>query len=387
MRYSRCIASAAQSVAASLVRRVERILSPAALPLSAYRNFLLLQHPSALGTAIHATPLIRALHAAIPGSHVAATASGFSLDILSGNPQLERLIPIPSPLSDWRGASKALRTARPFGDEAFVALQTQGNERTLVAAAAMFGGVHTRVGFSVEPRLSAAPLQIDPSVSLIANNLRIIAALGHGEALDNALANQPDLIEPVVFPSERHFHKAEALLLEQGIDLSRPITVFVTQTSVTQRKSWRPERFRAVAEMLYREYDAQIVFAGTSGEASAIDALRSPLPFATATVAGKTNLLELSALMALTDIALTLDTGPMHLARAVRLPMVIIAPAWSPPVEWLPLNNPRARILKNADFPAAPPDYIIDEVSVEEAEQNLRDLLTLYPPRTFTWRA
>ena len=235
------------------------------MPLSAYRNFLLLQHPSALGTAIHATPLIRALHAAIPGSHVAATASGFSLDILSGNPQLERLISIPSPLSDWRGASKALRTARPFGDEAFVALQTQGNERTLVAAAAMFGGVHTRVGFSVEPRLSAAPLQIDPSVSLIANNLRIIAALGHGEALDNALANQPDLIEPVVFPSERHFHKAEALLLEQGIDLSRPITVFVTQTSVTQRKSWRPERFRAVAEMLYREYDAQIVFAALPG--------------------------------------------------------------------------------------------------------------------------
>jgi hypothetical protein len=71
----------------------------------------------------------------------------------------------------------------------------------------------------------------------------------------------------------------------------------------------------------------------------------------------------------------------------MRLPMVIIAPAWSPAVEWLPLNNPRARILKNADLPSAPIGYIIDEVSVSEVQQNLRDLLQLYPPRTFTHRA
>jgi hypothetical protein len=66
--------------------------------------------------------------------------------------------------------------------------------------------------------------------------------------------------------------------------------------------------------------------------------------------------------------------------------MVIIAPAWSPAVEWLPLNNPRARILKNADLPTAPSDYIIDEVTVPEVEQNLNELLALYPPRTFAYR-
>lgn len=56
------------------------------------------------------------------------------------------------------------------------------------------------------------------------------------------------------------------------------------------------------------------------------------------------------------------------------------------PVEWLPLDNPRARILKNLDLPAPTPDYIIDEVSVAEVESSLRELLHLYPPRTFTWR-
>lgn len=35
--------------------------------------------------------------------------------------------------------------------------------------------------------------------------------------------------------------------------------------------------------------------------------------------------------------------------------------------EWLPVDNTRYRILKNADFPPPPPhDYVIDEVSVAE---------------------
>jgi len=131
----------------------------------------------------------------------------------------------------------------------------------------------------------------------------------------------------------------------------------------------------------------QIVFAGTQAESPAIEALRSTLTQPTANVAGRTTLLQLAALFSLADIALTLDTGPMHLARAMRLPMVIIAPAWSPAIEWLPHDNPRARILKNLDLDEAPDGYIIDEVSVDDVHQNLRDLLTLYPPRTFSGRS
>jgi len=65
----------------------------------------------------------------------------------------------------------------------------------------------------------------------------------------------------------------------------------------------------------------------------------------------------------------------------MQVPMAIIAPAWSPPVEWLPLGNPRVRIFKNADMDHAPDDYVIDEVQVEEVEAALDELLHLYPVR------
>jgi hypothetical protein len=60
--------------------------------------------------------------------------------------------------------------------------------------------------------------------------------------------------------------------------------------------------------------------------------------------------------------------------------MAIIAPAWSPPLEWLPLGYPRYRILKNAEMEVCPADYVIDEVSVDEVTSALRDLLEAYPP-------
>ena len=67
----------------------------------------------------------------------------------------------------------------------------------------------------------------------------------------------------------------------------------------------------------------------------------------------------------------------MHIGRSVGLPMVIIAPAWSPPLEWLPVGDARFVILKNLDMTPAqmPADYIIDEVSVEEVIAALEGLL------------
>jgi ADP-heptose:LPS heptosyltransferase len=348
---------------------------------------LLLQYPLSLGTAVHATPLIAALHAAIPDCRIAAAANGFAFDVLRGNPGLERVVATPSPLTDLRDAVRELRDAKFFAGEPVAVLQTTGNERSRVMLAAALSGFPTRVGFTVVPQLSSAPLGFDRRISQIANNLRLVEALGHGAALISQLERNPELMEPKVFPSALDLDRAHTLLREQGIDESRPIAVFVTQTSGKQLKAWREARFRAVAKTIHREHKMQVVFAGTTDESPAINALREGLDFVTANVAGRTSLLELSALLSVSDIVLTLDTGPMHLARALRLPMVVIAPAWSPAIEWLPLGNPRVRILKNADLDEAPEDYIIDEVSVAEVEQGLRELLALYLPRTFTWRS
>jgi ADP-heptose:LPS heptosyltransferase len=337
---------------------------------------LLLQHSTALGAVVHATPLVAALKQAVPGCRIVVVASGMAVEIFRDNPYVEAVVKTPSPLKDLRGAAVELRRLNPLRGEAFATLTTVGNERTRVAISAVLAGAGNRLGFTVVPELYRAALEFDREISLIANNLRIVKALGHG------LPGRG--FEPQVFFGSQDLVFARRTLAEAGVAEGQPVAVFVTQTSVTQWKSWRPERFRAAAEFLHGRHGAHILFVGTAAEAAAIDAIRGGLSFRTTSVAGKTSLTELSALLSVCDVGLTLDTGTMHLGRAVGLPMVIIAPAWSPPVEWLPVGDARFRILKNLDMPMATPGYVIDEVSVDEVTAALADLLErrsrLIPP-------
>ena len=339
-------------------------------PLHEIKNFLLLYHASALGTAIHATPLIPALHQAIPDCRIAVCASGFSLEILRHNPGVDVLIETPSPLQDLKGAVDKLRIESPFHGQPFATITPVGNERTRIALQALFSGASNRVGFTVQPGLYRVPMTFDSTKSQIANNLRIMETLGSTPT--------PRHFEPQIFFSEQDMEKAREVLATADVTNDQPVAVFVTQSSATQRKGWRAERFHDVAVFLREKYGAHILFVGTTRESSAIDELRQGLKFSTTNVAGKTTLPQLAALMSLCTVGLTLDTGPLHVGRAVGLPMVIIAPAWSPPIEWLPLEDDRFRILKKADVPAAALDYVIDEVSVAQVAAALEELLSKY---------
>jgi ADP-heptose:LPS heptosyltransferase len=338
--------------------------------LSSFRNFLLLQHARALGTVVHATPLIPALREAMPDARIAVAASGFALEVLRNNPGIERLIETPSPLNDWRSAAQILRRENPFRRGDFVLVTPVGNDRTKIALQTLFAGAGARVGFTQVPALYRAAFEFDYAKSQIENNLAILPALGHPIRH----------FEPQIFFTAADLEWVERMLAESGVQAGQVVAALVTQTSVTQHKSWRKERFQAAAEFLIERYGAHIVFLGTESEAAAIDDLRKGIAGATSSFAGKTNLLQMAALLSLCDVGLTLDTGTMHVGRTVGLPMAILAPAWSPSLEWLPLNNPRYRILKNAEMEVCPPEYVIDEVSVDEVTGALQGLLEKFPP-------
>jgi ADP-heptose:LPS heptosyltransferase len=368
------IAGAVKGTAFRGVMLAERALGGASerVPLGEIKNFLMLQHATALGAVVHATPLVAALRQAVPECRIVVAASGMAFEIFRDNPGIEAVVKTPSLLKDVWGAAAELRRKNPLRGEAFATLTTVGNERTRVAMSAVLAGAANRVGLTVAPKLHRVSLDFNREISVIANNLRIVGALGH--ELPSAE------FEPEVFFGSQESEFARRTLADAGVEQGQPVAVFVTQTSPTQRKSWRPERFRAAADFLHQRYRAHVLFVGTAAEAEAIDAIRCGLAFTTTSVAGKTSLTELTALLRVCDVGLTLDTGTMHLGRAVGLPMVIIAPAWSPPVEWLPVGDPRFRILKNLDIEAATPEYVIDEVSVDEAIAALAELIRVYPP-------
>ena len=87
----------------------------------------------------------------------------------------------------------------------------------------------------------------------------------------------------------------------------------------------------------------------------------------------------MAALLAQCDLIISLDTGTFHVARAVALPGVVIAPAWQSPLEWLPVHDERYRVLRGPSIRDIPPDYSIAEISVNQVCDAAQTLLKQYP--------
>jgi heptosyltransferase-2 len=90
-------------------------------------------------------------------------------------------------------------------------------------------------------------------------------------------------------------------------------------------KCWIPERFREVArDLLSQDPDRIVLFFGDNGTKELVDRICHKLGNRVINLAGKTSLRELMAFIKISDVFLTNDSGPMHIAAALRVPLVAL---------------------------------------------------------------
>ncbi len=358
------------------VERALRGLSPATeADLLSIRNFLFLQYESPLGSVVHATPVYAAIQHAMPNAHITVAASGMADSVLGNNPSIDRCVITPDPFKTFPAALRAVRKLYkqlPPGPVCIVT--TIGNQRTRLALLSLLAGKATRVGYTLAPQLYDLPLRFHPEQGQIGGNLNILRRMGR---------NVPSC-EPQIFFTAADAGYAASLLEAAGAPDS-PRIAFVTRNSGGQPNSWSPDtrsedRFLEVIAELSRTTGAVPVFLGTQADSPAIEMLRQASAIKGISVAGKTTVPQLAAVLAQCDLAISLDTGAFHVARAVGLPAVVIAPAWQSPLEWLPVGQPRYRVLRGPSIPAPTPGYWIHEISAREVADAALDLLRNCPP-------
>ena len=116
----------------------------------------------------------------------------------------------------------------------------------------------------------------------------------------------------------------------------RPFVVLHPGTSVPAR-AWPAERFARAAELL-SEHGHRVVVTGApserdltaqvAGTGSALD------------LGGRTSLSELAAVLEAAEVVVVGNTGPAHLAAAVRTPVVSLFAPTVPAVRWAPYHVP-----------------------------------------------
>lgn len=133
-----------------------------------------------------------------------------------------------------------------------------------------------------------------------------------------------DPVLPGILP-ENH---ARAGALLDKLPTKKLLIGFCAKTN--PRKTWPAQRFAQLMNALSEKYDAALYIIGGDYDRAYIDNLISQTNAPVANFCGMTSLVDFMALLTKTDVFVSLDTAPMHIASAMDIPLVAIFGSTAP---------------------------------------------------------
>lgn len=131
--------------------------------------------------------------------------------------------------------------------------------------------------------------------------------------------------DPALYVSEDEKKAALDLLKRVGIDPIKDLIVGVNPgAAYGSAKCWLPDRFQKVVERLLERPNVFVLFFGDPAGTPLVNDICSKFSERVINLAGKTNIRELMALIQLCSVFLTNDSGPMHMAAALKTPLIAL---------------------------------------------------------------
>ncbi len=266
-----------------------------------------------IGDVLLATPVITNLKLCYPQAHIAMLVGSWSKSIIESNPYLDEIFCYDAPFfcrngkpASFKGAVKLLIRLRREQFDLLVELR--GNLLTLILAASKGGKCRLdRATQRIESKLFNLTLS-EHEVEINLDALRY--------------ANTPVKSHRTLFcvPQECQIW-AKTFLKEISILESKPI-IAIHPTSPVLIKRWPLERFAELADILIKKFDAQILFLGLASEGEIIAEIQSLMKVKSFNIAGRTNLQQLAGVLQSCQLYIGNDSGPMHLAATVGMPVI-----------------------------------------------------------------
>ncbi|MDH4227511.1 MAG: glycosyltransferase family 9 protein [Deltaproteobacteria bacterium] len=157
--------------------------------------------------------------------------------------------------------------------------------------------------------------------------------------------------------------------------------VAVSPTTRWKSKLFQPKKFAEVADRLTKECGARIFFTGTKGDIEYVNATIAFMQMPCVSLAGKTDLITLAAVLKASNLLLSCDSGTMHLGSAVGTPLVAVFGPTDP--SYIGPYSKKSKAI-TASIECAPcrkrecePLKCMDAVSVDEVFTSAREMLTL----------
>jgi len=113
-------------------------------------------------------------------------------------------------------------------------------------------------------------------------------------------------------------------LASLGIERGAPSRALNPGATCGSAKRWYPNRFTGIADVPSAEWGAKVVIVGSGAEAALAGGIEAAARTPPVNLAGKTTVRELMALLSLSNLFVTNDSGLMHSAAALGVLLVAI---------------------------------------------------------------
>lgn len=297
-----------------------------ATPVTLYgRDFrrIMVFSAAGIGDTLTDSVAIRALKESFPRARLMVVTHRRRLTIAAHNPYVDEVIPYHKSLLRFVTLTRELRRWRPDvvvmlrgNDPDIWPLAWLANRHAIVSCPVM-----TRFGFLISHPVNIPEWDQTHGVE---QTLKIIRSIG-------AEARDPRLVYRV---SDEEKQRLEMRLAGMGI-VGKPRVVF--QVGGGRRSAWRdwPATYFATSgSRLLDQFDVHLVLLGGKDLRSKAAMVRQMLPAGVFNLAGELSLAESAALLTLSEVLVSTDTGVMHLGFAVGVETLAL----------IHCNNPASRV-------------------------------------------
>ncbi|GJL80018.1 MAG: glycosyl transferase family 9 [Nitrospinaceae bacterium] len=330
------------------------------LDLSKIKSVLVLR-PDRLGDVVLSTPVYESIKASLPGVRLTALVNKSNTGLLKNNPNVDEILAW-NPKRPW---SIFRRLRREKFDLAFTLNKTFSATASVLTH---LSGAACRVGYKSTQNAWIYDMQVatdgEPRHE-IENNLELLKAAGMTE-VNSA---------PALFFDVQETEKIAALLKEKRKHPDRRLILIKPGTRVPEW-GWRLNKFRKVTEELLKSETVEVFLISGPGEGKLTDDFmrgmkRPPVRLPPLSVN------ELALLIQKSGLLLCNHTGIMHLASAVRTPVLAIF-KHGEIARWGPYNTPNV-VLEERNSEALSPETVLQSINelLGRAKSELQEELEL----------
>lgn len=279
---------------------------------------LLIVLPGAIGDVVRALPLLGRLRRAWPDAHLGWAVEPPSAPLLDGHPWLDELL-VFRRRDGVRAFGPFLR--RVGAGRWDVALDLGRGIKS--AAIAWASGARERLAFD---RADARELGWLFATRRLPSQGVAVSKLEQFLGFADMLGAPSAPIDFGLAPTEAEAREAAALLAS----LPRPVVAACVGSSCPSRV-WFPDRTAAVLGDIARRHGGSAILLGTPPDAAFATAVERAATSPVRDLVGRTSLRQLLALLPHTALAFGPDSGALHLAAAVGVPVVSL---WGATSAW-----------------------------------------------------